>query len=72
MGLTQDFGELADLTAKSKEIKDIIFKFKNEPIKLGEISENRSNQKLLREVTKIRTILIQVRRGKEKQLYINH
>ncbi|KAG5603444.1 hypothetical protein H5410_034814 [Solanum commersonii] len=32
--------------------------------------QNRSNLKLLKEVTKISTMLVQVRRGKEKQLYI--
>ncbi|KAG5601989.1 hypothetical protein H5410_033359 [Solanum commersonii] len=34
----EDFGEITGSIAKSKEIKDIGFKFKNDPIRLGEIS----------------------------------
>ncbi|KAG5591291.1 hypothetical protein H5410_041805 [Solanum commersonii] len=37
-GPTQNFGEDAGSIAKFKEIKDIISKFKNDPIRLGEIS----------------------------------
>ncbi|KAH0752667.1 hypothetical protein KY285_005815 [Solanum tuberosum] len=38
LDLTQDFGEVVGSIAKSKEIKDISSKFKNDLVRLGEIS----------------------------------
>ncbi|KAH0727472.1 hypothetical protein KY284_003337 [Solanum tuberosum] len=67
----EDFGEVVGSIAKSKEIKDIRFKFKNDPIRLGEISAKSKQSEIVEEVTKISAMLVQVRRGKEKQLIVS-